>query len=153
MFVRRSNCPFCSAAAASMPAAAKPLQMVVMLTRINHVNRLVATLEPVLDEGEQDAILFFFTIEKRADMTRVAELGSGKGDGRSDPAHFVVSYMGNAGLFTLALRNDAFLVTTHHTEMRRSTCERILYLGIGFSRFSVLWGRRPPRRNPAGVGP
>jgi hypothetical protein len=124
-----------------------------MLTRINHVNRLVAALEAVLNEGEQDAIFFFFAIEKRADVTRVAELGTGKGDGRSDPTHSVVSYVGNAGLLTLILRNDAFLVTTHPDRMHRWTCERILYFGIGFSRFSVRRGRPPPRRNPAGVGP
>jgi hypothetical protein len=77
-----------------------------MLTRINHVNRLVATLEPVLDEGEQNAILFFFAIEKRADMTRVTELGSGKGDGSSDPTHVVVSYRG-----TRAFEHSLFATT------------------------------------------
>jgi hypothetical protein len=75
------------------PYRGQPLQMVVMLTRINNVNRLVPTLKPVPDEGKQNPVLFVFTVEERADMTRFAELGAGKGDGRSDPLHIVVSYM------------------------------------------------------------
>jgi hypothetical protein len=59
----------------------QPLQMVVTLIGIHNVNRLVATLEPVLNERQQHAILFFVAIEKRADMTHFAELGAGKGNG------------------------------------------------------------------------
>ena len=55
--------------------------MVVPLIRINEVNRLVATLEPVLNERKQHAILFVGAIEERTDMTSCAKLGSGKGNG------------------------------------------------------------------------
>jgi hypothetical protein len=58
------------------------------------VNRLVATLEAVLNEREQYPVLFLFTIEKCADMTSLAELGAGKRDGRRNAPHGVVSYMG-----------------------------------------------------------
>jgi hypothetical protein len=55
--------------------------MVTMLIRIHDVNRLVATLEPVLNERKQDAIFLVVAIEKRADMTHFAELGASKGNG------------------------------------------------------------------------
>jgi hypothetical protein len=54
--------------------------MVVTLIRIHDVNRLVATLEPVLNERKQHAILFLVAIEKCTDMTHFAELGAGKGN-------------------------------------------------------------------------
>ena len=43
-------------------------------------NRLVATLESVLNEREEHAILFVVAIEKYADMTYFAELGACKGN-------------------------------------------------------------------------
>jgi hypothetical protein len=57
------------------------LQVVSVLTWINDVDRFVATLEPVLDGRKQHTRLFFVTIEKRADVTRLAQMGSRKGDG------------------------------------------------------------------------
>src|SRR6266851_6960551 len=69
------------------PHSCQPLQMVASLTRINDVNRLVATLEPVLNERKQHAILFIVAVEKRTDMTCSAELGARKGNGYRDPPH------------------------------------------------------------------
>jgi hypothetical protein len=54
--------------------------MVVTLIRIHDVNRFVATFEPVFNERKQHAILFFGTIEKCADVTHFAELGTGQGN-------------------------------------------------------------------------
>jgi hypothetical protein len=48
---------------------------------------LVATLEPVLYERKQHAILFVVAVKKRANMTHFAELGAGKGNGRHGPLH------------------------------------------------------------------
>src|ERR1700730_1940970 len=63
------------------PYRSQPSQMVVTLIRINEGNRLVATLEPVLNERKQHAILFVGAIEERTDMTCFAKLGAGKGNG------------------------------------------------------------------------
>jgi hypothetical protein len=49
--------------------------MVTVLIWTNDVNRLVATLEPILNERQQHSILFFVAIEKRADVTRLGEMG------------------------------------------------------------------------------
>jgi hypothetical protein len=57
--------------------------MVATLIRIHDVNRLVATLEAVLNERKQHAILFIVAVEKRADMANFAEFGAGKGNGCS----------------------------------------------------------------------
>ena len=67
----------------------QPLQMVTALIRINDVHGLVATLESVLNERKQHAILFVVAIEKRADMTYFAERGAGKGNGCRGPLHGV----------------------------------------------------------------
>src|SRR5258707_13584988 len=61
--------------------------MVMVLIRINDVNRLVSPLEPIPNERQQHAILFFIAIEKRADMTCLAELRSSQRDGRRDLFH------------------------------------------------------------------
>src|SRR5712671_3972882 len=61
--------------------------MVMVLIRINDVNRLVSTLETIPNERQQHAILFFIAIEKRADMTCLAELRSSQRDGRRDLFH------------------------------------------------------------------
>src|ERR1700722_14752997 len=54
--------------------------MVATLIRIHDVNRLVAALEPVLNERKQHAILFVVAIEKCADVTHFPELGAGQGN-------------------------------------------------------------------------
>jgi hypothetical protein len=51
------------------PDRGQALQMVAMLIRINDVNRLVATREPVFNERKQHATLLVVTVKKRADMT------------------------------------------------------------------------------------
>src|SRR5467141_4402179 len=61
--------------------------MVMVLIRINDVNRLVSPLEPIPNERQQHAILFFIAIEKRADMTCLAELRPSQRDGRRDCSH------------------------------------------------------------------
>ena len=53
------------------------------------MNRLVATLEPVLYEWQQYAILFVVAIKKRTDMTYFAELRAGKGNWRHGLLHGV----------------------------------------------------------------
>src|SRR5215467_2701099 len=58
------------------------VQVVVPLFRVNNVNRLVATPEPVLNERKQNAVLFFFTVKKCAHMTCFVELGASKRNGR-----------------------------------------------------------------------
>jgi hypothetical protein len=55
------------------------LQMIVMLPWIYHVDGFIATLKPVLYEWKQRAVLFVVAVEKRTDVTYVAELGAGKG--------------------------------------------------------------------------
>ena len=57
------------------------LEVVLTLIRINHVNRLVAALESIFYEWEQDPILFVGAVEESADMTRFVELGTSKGNG------------------------------------------------------------------------
>jgi hypothetical protein len=54
--------------------------MVATSIRVNDVNRLVTTVEPVFNERKQHAILFVVAIEKCANMTYFAELGAGKGN-------------------------------------------------------------------------
>jgi hypothetical protein len=56
------------------------LQMIVVLSWIYHVDGLIATLKPVLNEWKQHAVLFVVAVEKRTDMAYVAELGAGKGN-------------------------------------------------------------------------
>jgi hypothetical protein len=61
--------------------SSQPVQMVLALSGIDDVNRFVARFESALNEGEQDPILFFDTIEKCADMARFIKVGAGKGNG------------------------------------------------------------------------
>jgi hypothetical protein len=56
------------------------LQMIVLLPWIYHVDGLIATRKPVLYEWKQHAVLFVVAVEKRTDVTYVAELGAGKGN-------------------------------------------------------------------------
>src|SRR6266853_6321407 len=95
--------------------------MVMVLIRINDVNRLVSPLEPIPNERQQHAILFVIAIEKRADMTCLAELRSSQADGRRD-------------LFHSSSSPDASAVAPHVDSQRRMShpvgaCP--LYFGIG----------------------
>ena len=65
------------------------LEMVLTLIRIHNVNRLMATLESIFYEWEQDPILFVVTVEKSADMTRLVELGASKRNGSGSLLHSV----------------------------------------------------------------
>jgi hypothetical protein len=65
------------------------LEVVLTLIRINNVNRLMATLESIFYEWEQDPILFVGAIEESADMTRLVELGTGKRNGSRDLLHAI----------------------------------------------------------------
>src|SRR5579862_5852958 len=56
----------------------QPVQVVVTLMGIDNVNRLVATVEPVLDEREQHAIFLLVTVEERTYVACFSELGAGK---------------------------------------------------------------------------
>src|SRR5438132_8781069 len=69
------------------PCGCQALQMVTALLRIDDVNRLVATLKPLLDERKQHAILLVLAVEECADMACFAELRAGKGNGRRVPLH------------------------------------------------------------------
>src|SRR5262250_2015118 len=55
--------------------------MILTLIRVNNVYRFIATHETILDKWKQYAVLLFFAVEKRADVTRFVELGSCKGNG------------------------------------------------------------------------
>src|SRR5215469_13760150 len=55
--------------------------MILTLIRVNNVYRFIAALETILDKRKQYAVLLFFAVEKRADVTRFVELGSCKGNG------------------------------------------------------------------------
>src|SRR5580704_16267123 len=54
--------------------------MVVILPLIYHVDGLIATLKPVLYERKQHAVPFVVAIEKRTDVTYVAQFRTGKGN-------------------------------------------------------------------------
>jgi hypothetical protein len=71
------------------PYPSQTSQMIMMLRRIYDVNRLVATLEPVLYEWQQYAVLFVVAVKKRADMAYFAELRAGKGNWRQGLLHGV----------------------------------------------------------------
>jgi hypothetical protein len=58
----------------------QPLQMVVTLPRVQHMNGFVTRFQPVLNEREQGAIFFLVVVEKSAYMSRVPQLGAGKGN-------------------------------------------------------------------------
>jgi hypothetical protein len=60
------------------PYRSQTVQVVVTLIWIDNVNRLVATVEPVLDERKQHAIFLLVTVEERTYMACFAKLGAGK---------------------------------------------------------------------------
>jgi hypothetical protein len=64
-------------------------QMIVMLSGIYHVDGLIAALKAVLYEWKQRAVLFVVAVKKRADVTYVAQLGTGEGNWRHGPLHGV----------------------------------------------------------------
>src|SRR5215470_11399217 len=55
--------------------------MILTLSRVNNVHRPIAALETILDKRKQYAILLFFAVEKRTDVTRFVELGACKRNG------------------------------------------------------------------------
>jgi hypothetical protein len=63
------------------------LQVTLTLIAIHDVNRLVATLEPIFYEGEQDPILFLITVEEGTNVSVCVELGTGKGNGSGRSVH------------------------------------------------------------------
>jgi hypothetical protein len=67
----------------------KTLQMIVMLPWSYHVDGLIAARKPVLYEWKQHAVLFVVAVEKRTDVTYVAQLGTGKGNWRHGLLHGV----------------------------------------------------------------
>ncbi len=69
------------------PYFSQALEVVLTLMRIHHVNGLVAALESIFYEWEQDPILFVGAIEESADMTRLVELGTSKRNGRRSFLH------------------------------------------------------------------
>ena len=54
--------------------------MIAMLRWIYYVNGLIAALKPVLYEWKQHTVFFVVAVEKRTDVTYVAQLGAGKGN-------------------------------------------------------------------------
>jgi hypothetical protein len=48
--------------------------MILTLFGVNYVDGLVATLESVLNEWEQNAVFFFVAVEERTNMTHLCEL-------------------------------------------------------------------------------
>jgi hypothetical protein len=56
-------------------------EMILTLIWIHNVDRFVATLESILYEWEQDAILFVRVVEESADMARFGELGTSERNG------------------------------------------------------------------------
>src|SRR5580658_6696414 len=65
------------------------LQMIVTLPWIYHMDGFIATLKSVLYEWPQHAVLFVVAVEKRADVTYLAQLGAGKGNRRHGLLHGV----------------------------------------------------------------
>ena len=74
-------------------------QMVRTLMRINHMNRLLVTMEPISDEREQDPILFFIVVEESADMARFIELGTSEGNGSRDLLHSISPWISSGAPF------------------------------------------------------
>lgn len=65
-----------------------------MPTGVDDMNRFVATRESVLNERKQQTIGFVVAVEERTDVTCLAELGTGKGDGFHGRSHNVfLSYV------------------------------------------------------------
>jgi hypothetical protein len=65
------------------------LQMIVILPWTYHVDGLVATLKPVPYKRKQHAVLIVVAVEKRTDVTYVAQLGTGKRNWRHGLLHGV----------------------------------------------------------------
>jgi len=61
-------------------SGSQAVQMIVMLPWIDDVDGPIATLKPVLYEWKQHAVLFVVAVEKRTDVTYVAQMGTGKGN-------------------------------------------------------------------------
>ena len=70
----------------------QPLEVVLTLIRINYVNRLVAALESIFYEWEQDPIFFVDAVEKGADVTSFIEQGAGKGNRSAGFPHGVPQF-------------------------------------------------------------
>lgn len=64
-------------------------KMILTLTRINHMNCLVATLKSISYEWKQDPILFVIVVEESADVTRLVELGTSERNGSRGLSHWV----------------------------------------------------------------
>src|ERR1700684_2829978 len=88
--------------------------MIVMLPWIYYVDGLIATFKPVLYEWKQHTVLFVFAVEKRTDMTYVAQLGTGKGNWCHGLLHVV--YL-------------ALFSRHHKSHARRDAPVRVLGLG------------------------
>jgi hypothetical protein len=56
------------------PREGQTLQVAGASNRIDYVHGFVPAVKAFLNEGNQHAVFFLLTIEKRADMTRLAEL-------------------------------------------------------------------------------
>src|SRR5882672_7590141 len=63
------------------PDRRQALQMILVLVRVDDVNRSVAAREAVLDERQQHPVFLVVAVEKRADMACVAELRAGQRNG------------------------------------------------------------------------
>jgi hypothetical protein len=66
----------------------------MMLSGIHKVDGLVATLEAVLYEWQQNPVLFLGAVKERTNMADLAQLGSGERDGRQSFPHSVFSPSG-----------------------------------------------------------
>jgi hypothetical protein len=62
-------------------------EMVRTLMGVNNVSRLMATLEPIPYEWEQDPILFVVAVEEGTDVAGLAELGTGERNGSGELVH------------------------------------------------------------------
>src|SRR5277367_1615578 len=94
-----------------------------MLIPINNVNCLLATLESVFYEWEQDPILFVRAVEESADMTRLVDLGTSKRNGRRVLLHSI-SLDGNAAIPPTAKKYSRLLrliITRTITKARSSS--------------------------------
>jgi hypothetical protein len=98
------------------------LQMIVTLSWTYHVDRLIATLEPLLYEWKQHAVLFVVAVEKRTDVTYVAQLGTGKGNWRHGVLHAV--YL---ALLWIAPRRDDPVPELHPGSRRKGAASRQPY--------------------------
>jgi hypothetical protein len=63
------------------PRGRQPLEMIAALIRADDVDRLVAAIESILDEGKEHTIFLVVAVEERADVPGLAELRPSEGDG------------------------------------------------------------------------